>query len=81
MDMEGKTKICKSCGVEVDAELIDRNGICWVCLERSVRASLKERARRRGYPAPSLPLRGDAGASWPAGLGEMARRILSGRGN
>lgn len=71
-------KICRFCGVEVDAELIDKNGICWVCLERSVRASLRERARRRGYPAPSLPRPGVSGASWPAGLGEMARKILKG---
>lgn len=78
-DMKEKTKICKSCGVEVDVELIDRNGICWVCLERSVRASLRERARRRGYSAPSLPRWGDTGASRPAGLGAAVKKIISGR--
>ncbi len=65
--------VCRNCGVEVDDDLVDEAGTCYVCQECTVRLSLRERARR-GYRVPAIP----APRPWPAGLGEMAKRILKG---
>ncbi|MCL6480073.1 MAG: hypothetical protein K6T65_17040 [Peptococcaceae bacterium] len=66
--------ICKNCSVEVDDELVNEAGVCYVCAERSVRLSLRERAMR-GLKTSVIP----AAGPWPAGLGvEVVKKIVKG---
>jgi len=64
---------CKLCGYELVDEREKKDGICWVCTEHAYRQSLRE-LRRRGYRTPAV----HQPQPWPAGLGEMVKKIIKG---